>query len=230
MDYSALNSSKVDASTASANAAAAAAINGSNAGKASSTQGSQESFLKLLVTQMQNQDPLSPMDNAQVTSQIAQINTVQGIGTLNTTVASLNSQFLQMQSLQGASLVGRSVVLEGNTLSVDSTTKTGKGVYQLDSAADNVKLEVLSAAGQVVSSTSLGAESSGTHDFSVDTSGIANQSGLTFRITATSGAKAVTSTTMVRDTVDSVGLNGDTLTLDLAKAGSVAYSKIKSFE
>ncbi|HEY4958521.1 MAG TPA: flagellar hook capping FlgD N-terminal domain-containing protein, partial [Caldimonas sp.] len=51
-------------------------------------------FLKLLVAQMQNQDPLSPMDNAQVTSQMAQINTVTGIDQLNTTVQGLSSQFL----------------------------------------------------------------------------------------------------------------------------------------
>ena len=54
-----------------------------------------ERFLKLLVAQMQNQDPLSPMDNAQVTSQMAQINTVSGIEKLNTTVEGLNNQFVQ---------------------------------------------------------------------------------------------------------------------------------------
>ena len=46
--------------------------------------GSEDRFLKLLVAQMQNQDPLNPMDNAQVTSQMAQINTVSGIDKLNT--------------------------------------------------------------------------------------------------------------------------------------------------
>jgi flagellar basal-body rod modification protein FlgD len=56
-------------------------------------------FLKLLVAQMQNQDPLNPMDNAQVTSQMAQINTVNGIERLNTTVQGLSGQFVQMQAL-----------------------------------------------------------------------------------------------------------------------------------
>ena len=58
-------------------------------------------FLKLLVTQMQNQDPLNPMDNAQVTSQMAQINTVTGIDKLNNTVSGLGSSLAQMQMLQG---------------------------------------------------------------------------------------------------------------------------------
>ena len=76
-------------------------------------------FLKLLVAQMQNQDPLNPMDNAQVTSQMAQINTVTGIEKLNTTVQGLNGQFVQLQALQGASLVGRDVIVAGNRCSVD---------------------------------------------------------------------------------------------------------------
>ena len=74
-------------------------INGTTASAATAAAndpGSQDRFLKLLVTQLQNQDPLSPMDNAQLTSQIAQINTVTGIATLNTSVQGLSSQFLQM--------------------------------------------------------------------------------------------------------------------------------------
>ncbi|KAJ8134795.1 hypothetical protein OY671_011993, partial [Metschnikowia pulcherrima] len=56
--------------------------------KTASQQASEASdrFLKSSVTQMQNQDPLNPMDNAQVTSQMAQINTVTGIDKLNTTM------------------------------------------------------------------------------------------------------------------------------------------------
>ena len=58
-------------------------------------------FLKLLVAQMRNQDPLNPMDNAQVTSQMAQINTVTGIDKLNSTVQGLSTQFMQLQALHG---------------------------------------------------------------------------------------------------------------------------------
>ena len=65
--------------------------------------GSADRFLKMLVTQLQNQDPLNPMDNAQITSQMAQINTVSGIEKLNTTVQGLNGQFMQM-------LIGRAHV------------------------------------------------------------------------------------------------------------------------
>src|SRR6476660_4928388 len=102
----------IPATSSSTSSTASAAIAGAN------EAGSQDRFLKLLVTQLQNQDPLSPMDNAQLTSQIAQINTVSGIATLNTSVQQLSSQFLQMQTLQGASLVGKDVIVPGSKLDI----------------------------------------------------------------------------------------------------------------
>src|SRR5262245_7142294 len=98
--------------TSSSTAAAASAITSANG------TNTEDRFLKLLVAQMQNQDPMNPLDNAQVTSQMAQINTVSGIDKLNTTVAGLNSQLVQLQALQGATLVGRDVTVVGDRLSV----------------------------------------------------------------------------------------------------------------
>lgn len=63
---------------------------------------SQDRFLKLLVAQLNNQDPMNPMDNAQMTTQLAQINTVSGIQQLNQTVTSMVNQFSALQMLQGA--------------------------------------------------------------------------------------------------------------------------------
>ena len=91
-------------------------------------------FLKLLVAQMKNQDPLNPMDNAQVTSQMAQINTVTGIDKLNTTVAGLSAQFMQMQAMQGASLVGHDVIVPGNKLDIDAVTAIGQGGFETPDA------------------------------------------------------------------------------------------------
>src|SRR5512137_2244751 len=131
--------------------------------KVDSATASADRFLKLLVAQMQNQDPLSPMDNAQVTSQMAQINTVSGIEKLNATVQALSGQFMQMQVLQGANLVGRDVIVPGSRLSI--IDGVGQGGYQIDAAADSVKVEVLSASGQVLDTLDLGAQGSGMHSF-----------------------------------------------------------------
>ena len=92
--------------------AAATATAGTTA--ATSADQMSQTFLKMLVAQMQNQDPLNPMDNAEVTTQMAQINTVSGINQLNTTMSGLGTSLGQMQLLQGVSLVGHQVLIQGN--------------------------------------------------------------------------------------------------------------------
>jgi flagellar basal-body rod modification protein FlgD len=208
-------------------AATLSSLNGTTATAAADDPGSQDRFLKLLVTQLQNQDPLSPMDNAQLTSQIAQINTVSGIATLNTSVQGLSSQFLQMQTLQGASLVGKDVIVPGNKL--DIADGVAQGGFEITSAADAVKVEVLSPAGKVLDTVNLGAQSSGVHSFNWAAGTYTNTDNLSFRVTATSGATTLTSTALMRDKVDAVNTSGDTLTLELEKSGNVAYDKVKAF-
>jgi flagellar basal-body rod modification protein FlgD len=184
-------------------------------------------FLKLLVTQMQNQDPLNPLDNAQVTSQMAQISTVNGIQQLNTTVEGLTSQFVQMQALQGAALVGRDVVVPGHKL--DIADGVGQGGFELAGPADAVKVELLSAAGQVIDTLNLGAQSSGMKGFDWPAGTRTNADNLSFRITATQGAAEVATTALMRDRVNAVRTTGNTLNLELQNSGTVAYADVKAF-
>ena len=188
--------------------------------------GSQDRFLKLLITQIQNQDPLSPMDNAQVTSQIAQINTVSGIQQLNTTVKGLSGQFTQLQALQSANLVGRDVVVPGNVL--DIASGVGQGGFELSGPADAVKVEVLSPSGQVVGSMALGALGSGSHSFNWPAGSATNDGGLRFRVPASSGAVNSTPTTLMRDRVNAINTSGNSLNLELQNAGSVPYSSVRA--
>lgn len=202
-------------------------INGSTATTAKvDDPGSQDRFLKLLVTQLQNQDPLSPMDNAQLTSQIAQINTVTGIATLNTSVQGLSSQFLQMQTLQGASLVGKNVIVPGNK--IDIAEGVGQGGFELATPADAVKVEVLSPAGRVLDTLNIGAQSAGVHGFDWVAGTYDNASNLSFRITATSGSTKLDATALMRDKVNAVSTSGSALQLELARAGTVAYTTVKA--
>ena len=184
-------------------------------------------FLKLLVAQMQNQDPLSPMDNAQVTSQMAQINTVSGIEKLNSTVLALSSQFAQLQAVQGAALVGHDVVVPGKVMQV--TDAVGQGGYELTGPADQVKVEVLSPSGQVVDTLNLGAQTTGIHSFDWQAGSATTASGLTFRVTATSGSVSSAATTLISDKVNAVNTSGNTFSLELANSGTVPYSVVKAF-
>ncbi len=189
--------------------------------------GGADRFLKLLVAQMQNQDPLNPMDNAQVTSQMAQISTVTGIEKLTSTVSGLTSQFMQMQALQGASLVGRDVIVPGNL--VDISDGVGQGGFELSGPADAVKVEILSPSGQVVKTIPLGAQSAGTHSFDWEAGSATNDSGLKFRVTATRGGISSSPTTLMRDHIDAVSTSGNGFRLELARSGSTAYDQVVAF-
>jgi flagellar basal-body rod modification protein FlgD len=208
----------------------ASAADAATATAAQDLKSASDRFLKLLVAQMQNQDPLNPMDNAQVTTQMAQIQTVSGIDKLNTTVQGLNSQFAQLQALGGAALVGRDVLIEGNRLVADADG-VGRGGFELASQADHVKLEVLDASGRVIDSSDLGAMASGRHTFDwTPSAGVNAANAASFRVTATLGATPVGATTFTRDRVDAVSAGPTGLVLELANAGLVTYDQVKAFD
>jgi flagellar basal-body rod modification protein FlgD len=189
--------------------------------------GSEDRFLKLLVAQMQNQDPLNPLDNAQVTSQMAQINTVSGVEKLNKTMNGLTSQFLQMQTLQGAALVGRDVTVAGNAISIESDV--GRAAFELASDASASKVEVLRPDGTVLDTLQLGPQKAGRVNFEWAAQGADPQSDIRFRVVATNNTAPVAATAYMRDKVVAVNMGGDTLNLELQRSGSVAYTQVKSF-
>jgi flagellar basal-body rod modification protein FlgD len=204
-------------------------LNTTGGTKTKNEAGAEDRFLKLLVAQMQNQDPLNPMDNAQVTSQMAQIQTVNGIEKLNTTVGSLGTQFAQMNALQGASLVGRDVIVPGNALAPNDEGLV-QGGFELAGPADRVQIEVLNAGGRVIDTIELGAQSAGRHGFEwTPAAGVDPAIGERFRVVARSGTAVVGHTALMRDRVDAVVAGGDTLTLELRNAGSVPYTQIRAF-
>lgn len=186
----------------------------------------QDRFLTLLVAQINSQDPLNPMDNAQMTTQMAQINTVSGIQQLNATLEGITSQFGAMQMLQASSLVGRDVLRSGTELTRDTTTGLVGSAFDLGGSASAVKIEILSPAGDVLGTINSGAMSAGRHSFSWDASAHAGYPSLNYRITAVNGDKSVAATPYSTDRVLAVGMVDSKLTLDLSSGKSVAYSGI----
>lgn len=213
--------------TASTAATATADATSTKTNAATDPNASQDRFLKLLVAQLNNQDPMNPLDNAQMTSQMAQINTVTGIQQLNQTMKSMADQFSALQVLQGASMIGRSVVTEGNNLPV--ADGVGKGMFDLGTAAGDVKVEILTPGGQLVGSVDLGSQNQGRHPFEWDASKYAgSKEGLRFKVTALNGSTAVESTPLIQSKVISAGADGGLLTLDLEGGGTVNYSQVKA--
>jgi flagellar basal-body rod modification protein FlgD len=144
----------------------------SGASKTTSTsEDLQSSFLTLLVAQLKNQDPTNPMENNELTTQLAQINTVSGIEKLNTTLGSISGQINNNQSLQATTLIGHGVMIPGKTILVGSkegivsTTPLG---LELERSADSVSATITDATGKAVRNLNLGGQSAGVHTYSWD--------------------------------------------------------------
>lgn len=160
-----------------------------NRGTTTKAEDQQTKFLTLLTTQLKNQDPLNPMDNAQMTSQLAQISTVDGIERLNTTLASMMSSTSETQALQAAALVGHGALVSGKNLPL---TESGAiGGFDLGAGADVVKIEIKDANGNVVRNITLEDQEAGVQNFVWDGKNNDNaaveEGNYTFTVTAVQG-------------------------------------------
>lgn len=132
------------------------------AGAAASTTGAQiqDQFMKMLVAQMQYQDPTHPMDSSQMTSQLAQINTVDGINQLNTSMTAMSATLQTSQAYQAAGLIGKTVMAPGSSFTLSNGTASF-GVQLPKGGASSVAVNILNSAGQVVDSMNLGSQGAG---------------------------------------------------------------------
>jgi flagellar basal-body rod modification protein FlgD len=208
-----------------------AAIRDASAAPASGNAASEaaDRFLTLLVTQMRNQDPLNPLDNAEVTTQLAQISTVTGINKLNDAVAALAASFTANQYLQAATLVGRDVVVGGNTL--DLAESTGGGGVVLEADADDVVVTIADGNGTVVRTLDLGAQAAGTHFFTFDgkddAGGALADGRYTFNATARHGTANSAPATVALARVAGVAAGVDGTRLALADGREIALSQVE---
>ena len=218
-----MSSTGVD--SASASASTSTSTKNINANDAAN---SQDRFLKLLVAQLNNQDPMNPMDNAQMTSQIAQINTVTGIQQLNETVKGLVSQFSAQQMLQGSAMVGRQVLVEGDSMAVNAETKAAYGALDLSASAASVKVQVLNASGKELGVVDLGSLKAGRYNFEWDASDHPDSGPLHFNVVAQNGEANVPATPLTIDQVVGVSQENGALQLQLGRGDTVDFGTIKS--
>ncbi|WP_017429069.1 flagellar hook assembly protein FlgD [Vreelandella jeotgali] len=99
-----------------------------------------ESFMTMLVTQLQNQDPMNPMENKEMTSQLAQINTVSGIENLNDTLNGITEQVDASQMIEASGLIGNAVLVPGNNVKV-STVENEEGEEQTNATPFGIDLD-----------------------------------------------------------------------------------------
>lgn len=164
----------------------------------------EDRFLKLLVAQLKNQDPLSPMDNAQVTTQMAQLSTVAGIEDLNEAFGKISSAFNDSEALRATSLIGRSVVVEGRSIAIGEEG-SGVGGFSIERPADSVAITIKDAAGNVIREIAMASAPKGKQAFEwdgLDNSGSRVLPGMyRFEVEAKAGGVSVPAVTLERNVV-----------------------------
>lgn len=219
-------------STASVNSSSSSfdaliSANSSKQAAIADPQAAQDRFLKLLVAQLNNQDPMNPMDNAEMTTQMAQINTVSGIQQLNDTVKAMTQQFASLQVLQGVSTIGRDVLTEKNTLSINNGF--AKGAFDIPTNADKVTVQILTPGGQVLDTINMGTRNAGRTHFEWDASDYQGTGNPIFKVTALRGGEPMVATSFAQDTIMSVSSNlSGGMDLQLRDGSTVTYSDIKA--
>jgi len=217
------------------NTVSPALLNSMNTSKAAaatatdSAGATQDRFMKLLITQMKNQDPLNPLDNAQVTSQLAQLSTVTGIDKLNATMGTLKDSYQSSQALQATSLIGHGVLVPGNS----AVLADGKAVLGMDlpGAADAVSVTIRDGSGNVVRKMDLGAQAAGTlplgWDGKTDKGAAAASGQYSFEVSASSAGSALKATTLSYDEVGSVSTGASGTKLNLKGGSSAALADVR---
>lgn len=191
----------------------------------------QKEFLKLMTTQLQNQDPFKPMESGNFLTQIAQFSTVEGIGQLNKGFSELSQSLVSNQALQATNLVGRQV-LAPTGVGALAQGGTIRGTVELPAASADVVVNVYDQAGQVIRKLELGAQPSGPVSFKWD--GLKNDG--TF---AEPGAYFVSAEASIDDQYESVETllvsdvrsvtlsNSGGLLLDLDGVGSLDFKEVR---
>ena len=133
----------------------------------SQSQSDKDMFMRLLLAQIENQDPLKPTDQTDFVAQLAQFSSLEGIQNLNSTVQDIGSMYRSSQALQATALVGREVLIPGQVGYLENGGRIS-GTIEEGQASGDVMMIVKDASGQVVANRDLGNIGSEEKPFSWD--------------------------------------------------------------
>lgn len=171
-----------------------------------------DAFLKLLVTQLENQDPLNPTDNTEFVAQLAQFSSLEGIQNLNTSLGDMKGSMNALQEFGSASLIGKNAKAESSSFVYGGAPR--KLGFSLGSDASSATLIIREPSGKAVKEIDLGQLKAGYNEAEwngTNTGGAqANQGLYSFSVEA-KGAdnKAIDSKTFIKGPVTGVSLGGN---------------------
>ncbi|MCI8210541.1 flagellar biosynthesis protein FlgD [Pseudomonas sp. S25] len=192
-----------------------------------------DAFLQLLVTQMKNQNPLEPQDNGEFVAQLAQFSSLESMQNLTSTVDSIAGLYQSSQALQASSLVGRSVIVNAGSTTVD-TTKGMTGSVVVPSASSVTTVKIYDPQLNLVKTIDMGTQSAGNASFTWDGTNDAGEKvaagNYSFVANGSLEGKSTSLATYLPATVNSVttGVNGAEMVLNLAGGQSIGLSQVKT--
>lgn len=200
----------------------------------------QEDFMKLMTTQLNNQDPFKPMENGDFLTQMAQFSAVSGLKDIKDNFKVLTDAMTSNQALQASTLVGRQVLVPGET-----NTLPDKGMMQgavdLPASTSNLSIKVIDANGELVHTIDMGSQKEGMVNYQWDgmKTVTANDGSESQQRLASGQYKLIAEMevegkpqaidALIIDKVDSVSLGkqGQGMTLNLANSGSSKLADIR---
>ncbi|HEB60062.1 MAG TPA: flagellar hook assembly protein FlgD [Gammaproteobacteria bacterium] len=199
----------------------------------------QEDFMRLMTTQMNNQDPFKPMDNGEMVSQMAQLSSVTGLKDMKDSMNALAQSMQSNQALQASALVGSRVLVPGQRTDLPEQGEL-RGAVDVPPGAQDLNVHIVNGAGEVVHTLALGTLPAGLQEFTWDgeLNGLPGAEGgatraqpgvYRVRAEAVVDDEAQAVPTLVSDTVDSVSLGqgGQGMTLNLASGGNAPLTTVK---
>jgi flagellar basal-body rod modification protein FlgD len=190
---------------------------------------SQDTFLTLMLTQLQNQDPMQPLEGGEFLSQLAAFETAAGVDGLQTSVAQLAQSFYTTQAMQSASVVGHEVLTDGSTVTLGDEGSVS-GYVELPQSASPVEVQVKDANGAVVRNIDLGSQPAGRVAFEwdgMDATGNRLPAGeytLSCDIAVDGGTQAAS--VLMSAEVQSVSLDGSDILLNLANGSQIPFAQV----
>lgn len=190
----------------------------------------QDDFLQLMITQLTNQDPTKPLDPTQFVTQLAQFSQVAGVQEMNTSLETLTNSLRGSTVLDGASLVGRDVLVETDRATIAAGGSVN-GAVELPAQASNLIVKIRNAGGELVRQMQVDTSAGGQFTWDgLQSNGTAAPAGTyTFDAVADVGGSPHSAAVMVADRVTSVSIDSRTyaLTLNTSASGAVGLPDVR---
>jgi flagellar basal-body rod modification protein FlgD len=189
-----------------------------NATNATSTADLQSNFLRMLTVQLQNQDPMNPMESAEMTSQLAQLNMVDGIGKMNANLTAMMTQMQASEFMSQSATVGKSALVKGSEFNFDGGNLVVMG-SSFSAPVSEAVINIYDEAGNLVLKNQLGAQTTGIKHFywdGIDQYGQQRDAGkYRMEVVGKNGESSVVANSYVSMPVVAVGKDGTNLKLTL---------------